>query len=114
MAKAADLKTAFPFLAAAPGPGVVPSSPASPEVSAVPAKPIRTVGNIYSAIRAQAIFNPGQPTPADPDSGTSAPGPIGSNAQNQTIKGPPGKQVDTGTAPVLAPKDGWAGGNATG
>lgn len=111
------MKSAFSFLKDAPdhvdpqAPTAValpPQAPVAPTPMAqAPAKPTRTVGNIYSAVQAQAIFNPGQPTPPDPQSGGTAQGPIGANPGNLTIKGPPAKQVELGTSGNLQPQTGW-------
>lgn len=105
-------------------PAIAPQAPVAPPPGAgaqiaaqapgAPAKPVRTLGNIYSAVQAQAIYNPGQPTPPDPSQspGANAPqgGGIGNNPQNQTIKQPPAKQMEQGTVGSLQPKEsmnGW-------
>ena len=111
--QAKQMKSAFNFLKNAPdhptpqSPITAPVAPMAPPVVQAPAKPTRTVGNIYSAVQAQAIFNPGQPTPPDPAGGSTQQGPIGSNPDNLTIKGPPAKQVELGTSGNLQPQTGW-------
>jgi|SRR6478609_5426866 len=95
-------KSAFGFLDKEPTKEPVKIAETAP----VETKPVRTVGNMYSAVQAQSIFNPGQVAPPDPANGQSA-GPIGNNSNNQTIKGTPANQAQNGTVGALAPNEGW-------
>jgi len=100
------MQNSFPFLKGNKKPIIVPDIVSPRAIPEVAKKPMRTIANIYSAVQAQALFNPGQPTPPDPANGTNS-GPIGNNPGNLTIKGPPAKQVETGTAQSLQMDSGW-------
>jgi hypothetical protein len=100
------MKGSFPFLKGEPDHAI----PTAVSTQAPVPPPKRTIGNIYAAVQAQSSYNPGMVAPPDPTTG-SPPGQggmIGNNPNNQTIKGPPAKQVDKGTAPAMDPsRDGW-------
>jgi hypothetical protein len=74
-------------------------------------KPRRTVGNIYVAAQGQAVFNPGQPAPPDPNAGSGAAGPVGTAKQKDKTKAPAAKQVDLGTSGSLQENKGWTNTN---
>lgn len=102
------MEKSFPFLAKEAKSAPLIQAPA-PEPVEAPAPPVkkRTVGNIYTAVQAQSIYNPGQATPPDPTTGATQPGPIGNNPQNMTVKGPANAQANQGVAGAMQPQTGW-------